>query len=199
MFADLKWKCKLLHINLNEFHLYSNNGCLRQVVKLIKYHEREDATAECKVVRYICIKFLNDHFKYIYIYIYIYIYGGGAIKIIVVRKNLKVWPDIIACVHVHTHTHTHTHTHIFIHIYIQIYIHVYICIYIYIYIYTEWYQSNKVWWYRELLLGRSGLVVIMLRPRNHPWTQIHYLNRVCWKQCCWINISHCMIPIYIYI
>ena len=34
----------------------------------------------------------------------------------------------------------------------------------------EWQQSNKVWWYRELLLWYTGFVVMMLRPRNHAWT-----------------------------
>ncbi len=28
------------------------------------------------------------------------------------------------------------------------------------------YEDN-VWWCRDILLGRSGLVVMMLRPRNH--------------------------------
>ena len=28
-------------------------------------------------------------------------------------------------------------------------------------------QSDKVWWCREILLGHSGLVVMILRPRNH--------------------------------
>ena len=41
----------------------------------------------------------------------------------------------------------------------------------------EWRQSNKVWWYRELLLGRSGFVVMMLRPRNYVWTQSHHLMK----------------------
>ena len=30
---------------------------------------------------------------------------------------------------------------------------------------------------REILLGRSGLVVMMLRPRNHAWTQGHHLMK----------------------
>ena len=38
-------------------------------------------------------------------------------------------------------------------------------------------QSDKVWWYREILLGRSGLVVMVLRPRNHAWTQSHHLMK----------------------
>ena len=39
----------------------------------------------------------------------------------------------------------------------------------------EWWQSDKVWWCREILLGCSGLVVMMLQPRNHAWTQSHHL------------------------
>ena len=35
----------------------------------------------------------------------------------------------------------------------------------------EWHQSNKVWWYRLVQLGHSGLVVMMLWSRNHAWTQ----------------------------
>ena len=40
---------------------------------------------------------------------------------------------------------------------------------------TERQQSEKVWWCREILLRRSGLVLMILRPRNHACTQSHHL------------------------
>ena len=51
-------------------------------------------------------------------------------------------------------------------------------------------KSDKVWWCREILLGRSGLVVMVLRPRNHAQTQSSS------DEAFVRNISYCMIPIY---
>ena len=42
---------------------------------------------------------------------------------------------------------------------------------------TEWHQSNKAWWYCDLLQGYSWLVVMMLQPWNHAWTQSHHLMK----------------------
>ena len=42
---------------------------------------------------------------------------------------------------------------------------------------SEWQQSDKVWWCHEILLGHSGLVVMMLRPGNHAWSQSHHLMK----------------------
>ena len=50
-----------------------------------------------------------------------------------------------------------------------------------LYIFIAWisqsHRATTVWWCREILLGRSGLVVMMLRPRNHAWTQSHHLMK----------------------
>ena len=41
----------------------------------------------------------------------------------------------------------------------------------------EWRHSDKVWWCPEIVLGHTGLVVMMLRPRNHAWTQSQHLMK----------------------
>ena len=42
---------------------------------------------------------------------------------------------------------------------------------------TEWSQTNKAWWYHEVELGSSKLVVRMPWPKNHAWTQSHHLTK----------------------
>ena len=44
-------------------------------------------------------------------------------------------------------------------------------------LFPEWRQTKKAWWYREILLGRSGWVVMMLRPRKHAWNQSLHLMK----------------------
>ena len=52
-------------------------------------------------------------------------------------------------------------------------------------------QSDKVWWCRERVLGRSELVVMMLQPRNHAWIQSHHLLKALLEAIIIIIIMSC--------
>ena len=69
-------------------------------------------------------------------------------------------------------------------------------------------KSAKVWWCREILLGRSGLVVMILRTRNHTWTQSYHLMKALLETMLWYTNqllydtylhTHTRTHIYIYI
>ena len=59
----------------------------------------------------------------------------------------------------------------------------------------EWWQSDKVWWSREILLGRSRLVVM----KRHAIINISYCRIQIYIYRLWKYSAHIYIYIYIYI